>query len=185
MDDINRIRHLLRLKEVNRAGEVGGRKESSAEHSWSAMMLAQFFLNTISERLDEPRVLKLLLYHDLVEIEAGDTVVTDESASLDKPERERAAFALLQERIPSELAEEYRSCFEEYEACISREAKFSQAIDKLEPMIHCLDCAELWKRYGFNERFLREKKERFMEPFPEIHRFFGSMLDELRSRGCI
>ena len=162
MDELDYLKYLFKLKEVERVGKaIKGRGESSAEHTWSSMMLAESFLKKV-KGLDELRVLKLLMYHDLVEIEAGDTFILDDSGDGEKEMRERESFEKMKEKIPPELVDEYTEMFEEYEACETKESKFARAIDKLEPMIHNLDDRVIWKKTGFNEKVLREKKEKFM-----------------------
>lgn len=76
MDELQRIRKLYKLKSVYRDSSVGNRKESSAEHSWSCLMLADYFIEKMNLKIDRIKVYELLMYHDLVEIEAGDTLYT-------------------------------------------------------------------------------------------------------------
>src|SRR3989338_3903155 len=91
MDEIHRFRILNRLKSIHRLNSVGDRKESSAEHSWSCLLLADFFLSKNDYGLDRLKVYELLMYHDVVEIEAGDTPLHPELKRLDKKEKEQEA----------------------------------------------------------------------------------------------
>ena len=88
MDELQRIRKLYKLKCVYRDSSVGNRKESSAEHSWSCLMLADYFMKKIKLKINKMRVYELLMYHDLVEIEAGDTPVHHEHKRVLKKEAE-------------------------------------------------------------------------------------------------
>jgi 5'-deoxynucleotidase YfbR-like HD superfamily hydrolase len=72
MKELEQLKKLMHLKSVERAGEVDKRKESTADHVYGGIILAEHFLKKIKEPLDETKILKLLLYHDLVEIETGD-----------------------------------------------------------------------------------------------------------------
>lgn len=73
METINKLRKFYHLKNVDRDAVVGKRKESSAEHSWSTLILADYFLNIMNDKsLNRLKVYELLLYHDIVEIESGD-----------------------------------------------------------------------------------------------------------------
>lgn len=73
MEDLDGIRYLYRLKEIERLNSVGSRRESAAEHSWSCLVLADYFMSRSDTGLDRLRVYELLVYHDVIELEAGDT----------------------------------------------------------------------------------------------------------------
>src|SRR3989338_4306660 len=77
MDDLQKVRTIYKLKNIERANSVGKRKESSAEHSWSCLILADYFLSKTDIKLNRLKVYELLMYHDLVEIEAGDSNLID------------------------------------------------------------------------------------------------------------
>lgn len=185
MDGLDNLRLLFKLKSVERAGRVGRRKESTAEHVWGALILSQYFLKKISMKLDEAKVMRLILYHDLAEIEMGDIFILDQKLYSMKPQKERLAFESIRKRIPTELAADYTGCFKEFDQAKTWEAKFAQAIDKLEPMIHWLDYKSDWKAYGFNETNLREKKQKYMEEFPELLDFFNDLMDYLKENKYI
>ena len=85
MEEINKLRRLYHLKHVDRFNSVLKRKESSAEHSWSCLILADYFLNLMKDRdIDRLKVYELLLYHDVVEIEAGDIGLLETEKRKDK-----------------------------------------------------------------------------------------------------
>jgi putative hydrolases of HD superfamily len=90
MSDIQKLREIYKLKQVYRLNSVGNRKESSAEHTWSCLMLAEFFLEQHS-KLNKSKVFELILFHDLVEIEAGDTQLAPGVSREDKIEKEKNA----------------------------------------------------------------------------------------------
>lgn len=69
MEDYKKVLVLYQLKAVYRACDVDDRKESSAEHSWGCMILADYFLSKMKLKLDRTKVMDILLYHDLVEVE--------------------------------------------------------------------------------------------------------------------
>jgi len=168
MKELEKIRILFKLKEVERAGRIKERAESSAEHTWACMILAEYFMKRINVKVDELKVLKLLLYHDLIEIESGDVFILDEKAKKHQKENEQQAFNILISKVPNNLTEEYNLLWKEHEDRKTIESRFAHAIDKLEPIIHWLDYREEWRKEGFNEQKLREKKERYFNDFPEI-----------------
>ena len=152
MENINKLRKFYQLKNVERVGPVGNRKESPAEHSWSALILADFFLSTMEEELDRLRVYELLMYHDVVEIEAGDEFIfNNEEKFYNKKEKEKAAAHILKDHLPKELGSKFLNLFHEYEDKTSKEAEFAKAIDALDAMIHFLDYKEAWKGWTIDK----------------------------------
>ncbi|MBU4502714.1 MAG: HD domain-containing protein, partial [Nanoarchaeota archaeon] len=92
MKDIMRFKKFNELKKIYRACSVEGRKESSAEHSWSCLMLADYFLTLMDTELDRVKVYELLMYHDLIEIYSGDTALDPSINRKGKQEREFKAM---------------------------------------------------------------------------------------------
>ncbi len=180
MEDINKFRIFNRLKTVYRFNSVAARKESSAEHTWSCLMLADFFLSKASCNLDRLKVYELLMYHDVVEIEAGDTPMApeaNESGRREKEEKEAKAAKILEKTLPAPLNSKFASLFNEFEAQKTREAKFAKAIDALDSEIHELDYKKDWK--GWTKEFLVKKKAHLFDDFPELKKVFGMLLDYL------
>ena len=181
MGSINRLRKFNKLKQVERNIPIGSRKESPAEHSWSALILADYFLDHMSEKLDRLKVYELLMYHDVVEIRTGDTCISKQKERENKKEREMIAASELKEEFPDLLGKKFFSLFMEFEEQKSREAKFAKAIDQLEPEIHLLDYKEEWT--GWTEDFIRKVKEPLMNEFPEIKEAFEKVTIYAREQG--
>ncbi|UCB46734.1 MAG: HD domain-containing protein [Spirochaetota bacterium] len=184
MKELYKLKQFCKLKEISRVTKVKNRSESPAEHTWSSIILATYFLKKLDIKLDESRVFKLLLYHDVVEIESGDTFELD-TESADVEEKERKAFAEVLKRIPAELTQEYSEAFSEYLEYNTPESKFAHAIDRLEPMVHQLDYKSSWKYYGYTEKVLSEKKRKYMEPFPELLEFYDKFIKYLKDNNYI
>lgn len=174
MENINKLRKFYKLKEVERANSVSDRRESSAEHSWSCLILADYFLNIMEEKLDRLKVYELLMYHDVVEIEADDICISKEKERDGKTEREKHAAHVLKEHMPKELKHKFIELFEEFEEATTREAKFSKAIDALDAQIHELDYKEDWKEW--TAEFLRRKKGPLFQEFPELKDAFEKLM---------
>jgi len=184
MSELDKLRTVFKLKEVCRNIPVQSRKESPAEHSWCCMVLADYFLQKIE--VDRSKVMDLLLYHDLVEIESGDTYFMDEESVKKQKKREEEGFKALHKKLPPELLEKYIKLHNEFQEKKTIEAKFAHAIDKLEPVIHMLDYKEEeWKNGELTEKYLREKKEKSFEPFPEIASFFEDIMSYLKENKYI
>ncbi|MCE0556588.1 HD domain-containing protein [Motilimonas sp. E26] len=133
------IMEIEKLKNVHRKTKPVGltRYENSAEHSWhvclSALMLQQY----ANEPVNIDRVIKMLLIHDLGEIDAGDTIIyaseTPENKAL-----ELAGIRRMMALLPEGQGEQYIELWREFEAGESNDAKFAKAIDRVPPLLHNL-----------------------------------------------
>lgn len=184
MEDIDKLKTVFKLKEVHRVGPVQNRKESSAEHSWGSMVIADYFLERSNlQKINRERVMELLLYHDLVEIEAGDTDFNDDEAQKSKKEKEKKGFVALSSKLPLLLAERYKKLHEEYENINTIESKFAHAVDKIEPVLHALNYKKDWLEKGYAEELIISKKIKYIEPFPELVEFFKQLIKYLKDNG--
>lgn len=181
MEDLDKLRLFNKLKSVYRMNSVENRKESSAEHSWSSLILADYFLTRTKEPLDRLKVYELLMYHDLVEIKVGDTPLAPGVSRKEKEEKELLAAKELKKEIPQVLSEKYYALFEEFEAQITREAKFAKAIDRLDAQIHEADYKDDWN--GWTKEFLVQKVAPTLEPFPELLDFFTAIVAYFEQEG--
>lgn len=182
MEELNQLRKFYRLKNIERACSVLGRKESAAEHSWSCLILADYFLTLMNDHsIDRLKVYETLLYHDLVEIEAGDVNLIEENKRKNKKERERQALKRLKEQLPLTLRKKFEGLFNEFEAGETKEARFAKAIDALDAEIHELDYKKDWQ--GWTEEFLRKTKEPLFKEFPKLKEAFEKTLAYCRKEG--
>ncbi|MBD3209072.1 HD domain-containing protein [Candidatus Woesearchaeota archaeon] len=185
MVDIDALLVPYKAKLVERVGRTGDRHESMAEHVFSSLLLARTLEKRINRKLDVHRAESLILYHDLVEIKSGDAFVLDDEARAGKVEREKEAVQELAKELPAEIRDEVLSCFGEYVANESWEAKFAHAVDALDPILHSFEDHPAWKKYGFTVAKLREKKLAAIEPFPELVELFEELIRIQEERGVI
>lgn len=178
MKNLEEIRILLKLKEIERYSLVKNRRESSAEHSWGCLILANYFFTKIKYDIDQLKVLKMLTYHDIVEIISKDhyDIVNDHKREIE----EKEGFEILKTKMPLEIKEEYNNLFIEFEEEKTKEAQFAKAIDKLEVLIHMLDYKEEWILQEWTEKKLREYKEHYFIEIPEIYSFFNNLVIYLK-----
>ncbi len=180
MESLNKLRKFYHLKNVERMNKVRDRKESSAEHSWSCLVLADYFLSKI-ERIDKLKVYELLVYHDVVEIESGDIPIHHKEARKNKKEKEREAMKKLKEDFPEKMKEKVWDLFVEFEEGQTKEARFASAIDKLDALIHELDYKNDWK--GWTEKQVRELYLERIKEFPELMNTFNKILKFCQKEG--
>ena len=132
------ILEIDRLKGVLRRSLLleSRRRENSAEHSWHLAMMALVLAEHANETVDLLHTLKLLLIHDVVEIDAGDTYAYDDDSHDGKIERERTAAIRIFGLLPPDQAAEMTALWEEYEAQRTPEARFALALDRFMPFLH-------------------------------------------------
>lgn len=150
-NDLAFVAYIDRLKNVIRVNALfdGSREENTAEHSWHAATSALILAPYANEAVDIDRVVRMLLIHDLIEIEAGDTFAYADPAVLSQQELlEIEAADVIFDQISSPRGEELRALWDEFEARITPEAKFAKAIDRFLPIFsNIYNGGEIWKHY--------------------------------------
>ncbi len=111
------------------------RRENSAEHSWHLAVMTLLLAEYAGEPVDAARAVKLVLIHDIIEIDAGDTFAYDVQGYLDKDEREQRAAARLFALLPDDQAAELLAFWREFEAMETPESRFANAMDRLQPTL--------------------------------------------------
>lgn len=175
-EDIEKIQTIIKVKENTRFGIVGNRFESSAEHTFSCILLAQYFIKKIPYKLDELKVIKLLSYHDIQNVFFKDINLNDENW-YKKKDLEKDAFKRTIESLPSAIAGDYEKYYTEFEELITIESRFAKAVDVLDPIIHAYNQKEFWKQNKWTEADLRKHKEKYFFDFPVLMRFFNDFVD--------
>jgi putative hydrolase of HD superfamily len=148
-----------KLKEIFRqtVNTQSRRAENDAEHSWHlclcVIVLAEHAnTNAASRPLDVLRVLKMVILHDLVEIDAGDTFAYDAARMAGQHEREVLAAERIFGLLPPDQATEFRALWDEFEAKLTPEAKFAAAVDRFQPMLlNCRTEGTAWRRHGVTQ----------------------------------
>lgn len=122
--------------------------ENDAEHAWHAALMAVLFSEYANEPIDLLKVVKMLLIHDIVEIDAGDTYAYDEEGLQTQAEREQKAADRLYHILPQDQAQELMELWQEFEALESPEAKYAKAMDNLQPaMLNAATGGRAWKEH--------------------------------------
>jgi len=132
VDALKRVDRMTRL--IQRSGEIS-RRENSAEHSWHLALMAMMLVEHANEPVDLARVLQMILVHDIVEIDAGDTFVYDAAAMVGKADREEAAANRIFGLLPDDQKNELLELWHEFEARETPEAKYASALDRLAGML--------------------------------------------------
>jgi putative hydrolase of HD superfamily len=139
MDDATRLEEQIgfvlevdRLKSVVRRGYLadGSRYENTAEHSWTLALMAIVLAEHATEPVDVATVLRMVVIHDIVEVDAGDTSVYDDAGRSAAAERERQAADRLFGLLPADQGAELRALWDEFEHGTSAEARFARSLDR-------------------------------------------------------
>ncbi|WP_273993160.1 HD domain-containing protein [Vibrio parahaemolyticus] len=130
--ELDKLKSVLRRTRVKSAE---GRLENSGEHSWHVALMAVLMEEHANAPVDICRVMKMLLIHDVVEIDAGDTFVYDTAATKEQAEKEIKAAERLFGMLPTEQGQELLALWLEFEAAQSDDAKYAKALDRLIPML--------------------------------------------------
>ncbi|PIB17082.1 HD domain-containing protein [Vibrio rotiferianus] len=143
LDQLKSVLRRTRIKSADR------RLENSGEHSWHVALMAVLMQEHANAPVDIARVMKMLLIHDVVEIDAGDTFVYDVAASKEQEEKELKAAERLFGMLPSDQGDELFALWKEFEAVQSDDAKYAKALDRLIPMLlNCHNDGQSWKEHG-------------------------------------
>ncbi|ELB2849709.1 HD domain-containing protein [Vibrio sp. 1637] len=143
--ELDKLKSILRRTRVKSAE---GRLENSGEHSWHVALMAILMEEHANAPVDICRVMKMLLIHDVVEIDAGDTFVYD-TASQEQAEKEIRAAERLFGMLPSDQEQELLALWHEFEAAQTDDAKYAKALDRLIPMLlNYHNNGQSWKEHG-------------------------------------
>jgi putative hydrolases of HD superfamily len=148
------ILEIDRLKSVLRQSYLidNDRHENSAEHSWHLAVAAMVLAEHAKEPIDVSKVIRLVLVHDLVEIDAGDTFIYDEAGNAGKAAREQKAANRLFGLLPEEQGQTFMLLWREFEDRQTPEAKFAFALDRLMPILHnVFTHGGSWKEHGIRQ----------------------------------
>jgi len=158
--EIDKLKRILRQTLLTDAS----RQENSAEHSWHIALMAIVLAEYAPAGVNLFHAIKLLLLHDLVEIDAGDTFCYDVQSNENKVMREAQAANRLFGLLPEDQGGELRNLWEEFEAQRTGEARFATALDRLQPFLHNQHTkGGTWQIHGIT----REQVQRRMQPIEE------------------
>lgn len=150
----------------------GERKENDAEHAWHLALMTILLSEYANEPIDVLKTVTMVLIHDIVEIDAGDTYAYDEVGQQTARAREEAAAERLFGLLPEEQGQKLRALWEEFEARETAEAKFARTMDNLQPMmLNAATDGKAWVEHGVHLSQIRKRNQRTHEGSEELWRF--------------
>jgi putative hydrolase of HD superfamily len=181
--EIDKLKHVLR-----RTVTVdSNRNENDAEHSWHLAVMAVILCEHVeADTLDLGRVLKMVLVHDIVEIDAGDTYCYDSDAGVGKLEREGLAADRIFGLLPVDQTEEMRSLWNEFEARETPEARFAAALDRLQPLLlNFRTEGTTWKHHGVKKQQVLDRNDPIRDGSETLWQYASGMIERAVSLGYL
>lgn len=160
---------ILEADKIKRIGRQtylsdGIRKENDAEHSWHLALMAILLQEHSNQELDVLKVITMVLIHDMVEIDAGDTYAYDEAAHATKRDREVAAAERIFGILPQDQKEYFRQLWEEFEQYETPEARFAHMLDNFQPlMLNDATDGRSWVEHGVKKSQVLKRNARTAE----------------------
>lgn len=180
---------ILEADKIKRIGRQtylsdGVRKENDAEHSWHLALMAILLQEHSNQELDVLKVITMVLIHDMVEIDAGDTYAYDEAAHATKREREVAAADRIFGILPTDQKEYLRQLWEEFEAYETPEAKFAHMLDNFQPlMLNDATDGRSWVEHGVKKSQVLKRNARTAEGSEVIMNEVRKIVDKHVGKG--
>lgn len=142
----------------------GKRKENDAEHSWHIALMAYLLQEHAEEPVDVPRVMLMVLIHDLVEIDAGDTYAYDSEGAKTKREREVRAAERIFGLLPEDQGRYFRELWDEFEAYESVDAKYAHLLDNFQPLLlNDASGGRSWSEHDVKKSQIYKRNEKVAE----------------------
>jgi len=182
MVEIDRLKRILRQTLIG----DGSRRENSAEHSWHLAVAALLLAEHAPAGVDLARTVRMALVHDLVEIDAGDTFCYDPNANLDKEERERLCADRIFGILPSDQGAELRELWEEFERGETPEARYANALDRLQPLLQNLHTdGGTWRMHGVRREQVLQRMQPIHDAIPALWPMVERALQRAAERGWV
>ncbi|MFI2744380.1 HD family hydrolase [Zhouia sp. PK063] len=182
------IKEIDKIKYITRKTKLfySDRHENDAEHSWHLAVMALILSEHANESIDILKVIKMVLIHDLVEIDAGDTFLYDLQKNHTNTEEETKAAQRIFGMLPEAQAQELLTLWLEFEEGSSNEAKFARAMDRLEPLLqNASNNGGTWEEFNVPYATVYKKQQAIENGSAMLWRYAQEILDESVNQGIL
>jgi len=182
------IKEIDKLKYIQRKTRLfnSDRHENDAEHSWHLAMMALVLAEHADKPIDVLKVVKMVLIHDIVEIDAGDVFIYDTVKNHCNTDEERLAAERIFGLLPEEQAKEYIAIWEEFEEGITDDAKFAKAMDRFEPLLqNTSNNGGTWVEFDVKYDKVYNKKKVIQEGSASIWEYAERLINESVEKGIL
>lgn len=181
--EIDKLKHVMRQTLITDES----RQENSAEHSWHIALMALILLEYAENpQIDALRVIKMLLIHDLVEVDAGDTFCYDEHGREDQHDRERQAATRIFSLLPTDQARQLWSLWEEFDERRTANAQFAQALDRLQPLINnYYTGGKAWQKHEVTKHQVVARNSVIKDAAPKLWQYASKLIEDAVTQGIL
>jgi len=182
------IQEIDKIKYIQRKTKLfnSDRPENDAEHSWHLAVMTMVLAEHSDAPIDVLKVLKMVLIHDIVEIDAGDTFIYDTLKSHSNTDNERKAALRIFGILPKEQGDELIAIWEEFETGVTNEAKFAKSMDRFEPLLqNASNNGGTWKEFDVDYNQVYEKKKVIKEGSTTLWSYAENLLRESVDKGIL
>lgn len=180
--EIDKLKYILRKTRLFNSN----RPENDAEHSWHLAMMTIVLAEHADKPIDILKVLKMVLIHDIVEIDAGDTFIYDATKNHTNTDEELMAAKRIFGLLPTAQAEEFIAIWQEFEDGITDEAKFARSMDRFEPLLqNTSNDGGTWKEFDVPYQKVYDKKKAIKEGSTTIWEYAETLLNESVDNGIL
>ena len=182
------IKEIDKIKYIQRKTKLfnSNRPENDAEHSWHLAMMIIVLAEHSDTPIDLLKVIKMVLIHDIVEIDAGDTFIYDTQNSHTNTDNERMAAKRIFGLLPKEQADELIAIWEEFETGETNEAKFAKSMDRFEPLLqNTSNNGGSWKEFDVDYEKVYEKKKVIKAGSSSLWNYAENLIDESVDKGIL
>ncbi len=182
IEEIDKIKYIQRKTKLFNSD----RHENDAEHSWHLAMMAIVLSDYSNLKIDLLKVIKMVLIHDIVEIDAGDTFLFDKTKSHDNTEEEKKCAERVFGILPNKQANEFLALWMEFEEGATSEAKFAKSLDNLEPILqNASNNGGTWKEFEVDYKTVYDKKKIIKEGSSTLWNLTKSILEDSVEKGIL
>lgn len=180
--EIDKLKYILRKTRLFNSD----RPENDAEHSWHLAMMTIILAEHADKPIDILKVLKMVLIHDIVEIDAGDTFIYDATKNHTNTDEELMAAKRIFGLLPTAQAEEFIAIWQEFEDGVTDEAKFARSMDRFEPLLqNTSNDGGTWKEFDVPYQKVYDKKKGIKEGSTAIWEYAEQLLNESVEKGML
>lgn len=188
LKQIGFIKEIDKLKYIQRKTKLfnSDRHENDAEHSWHLAMMILVLAEHSEKPIDILKVVKMVLIHDIVEIDTGDVFIYDTEKRESNTEKEHIAAKRIFGLLPKEQADEFIAIWEEFEAGFTDESKFAKAVDRFEPLLQNVsNNGGTWAEYNIDYQDVVEKNKHIKQGAMSIWNYTENMLNDSVAKGIL
>ncbi|AFL81016.1 putative HD superfamily hydrolase [Aequorivita sublithincola DSM 14238] len=188
LKQIDFIKEIDKIKYIQRQTKLFNRdrRENDAEHSWHLAMMAIVLSEHSDREIDLLKVIKMVLIQDIVEIDAGDTLLYAQNKSHENTAEEKKGAERIFGMLPEKQAEKFMQIWTEFETGNSNEAKFAKSMDRLEPLLqNTSNDGGTWKEFGVKYQTVYAKKKVIKNGSTELWNYAETLIEDSVKKGIL